>query len=144
MIWGDAFHRDKLTRSPADKHVCQDLQIRLNLDNPRGGASSHLNQQPTPRLGTAPPPHPSFTKRSQLRTIRLIMSGNQESLRSLYDSGERLRKEIEDSYDYNSPAYQQRLQTAIRTFRECENLVDQISLFSVNESLEDVVSSEIR
>ena len=72
------------------------------------------------------------------------MSGNQESLRSLYDSGERLRKEIEDSYDYDSPAYQHKLQTAIRTFRECENLVDQISLFSTNESLEDVVSSEMR
>ncbi|PUU77490.1 TAP42-like protein [Tuber borchii] len=72
------------------------------------------------------------------------MSGNQESLRSLYDAGERLRKEIEDSYDYNGPAYQKKLQTAIRTYRECENLVDQISLFSTNESLEDVVSSEIR
>ncbi|KAG0129260.1 TAP42-like protein [Tuber indicum] len=72
------------------------------------------------------------------------MSENQESLRSLYDSGERLRKEIEESYDYNSPAYQQKLQTAIRTYQECKKLVDQISLFSTNESLEDVVSSEIR
>ncbi|PWW79996.1 TAP42-like protein [Tuber magnatum] len=72
------------------------------------------------------------------------MSENQESLRSLYDSGERLRKEVEDSYDYNSPAYQQKLEAAIRTYQECRNLVGQMSLFSTNETLEDVVSSEIR
>ncbi|RPA90241.1 TAP42-like protein [Choiromyces venosus 120613-1] len=72
------------------------------------------------------------------------MSENQESLRSLYDSGERLQKEIEDSYDYNSSGYQEKLQTAIRTYQECRGLVGQISLFSTNESLEDVVSSEIR
>ncbi|KAG0638096.1 TAP42-like protein [Tuber brumale] len=72
------------------------------------------------------------------------MGEHQESLRSLYESGERLRKEIEDSYDYNSAAYQQKLQTAIQTYQECKKLVDQISLFSTNESLEDVVSSEIR
>lgn len=69
---------------------------------------------------------------------------DETSLRSLYDTAERLRKEIEESHDYQSDAYQDKLRCTTTTYDKCKQLVDQISLFSSNEGLEDVSSSEIR
>lgn len=69
---------------------------------------------------------------------------DQTSLRSLYDTAEHLRKEIEESYDYQSDAYQDKLRSATTAYQKCKQLVDQIFLFSLNEGLEDVSSSEIR
>lgn len=66
------------------------------------------------------------------------------SLRSLYDTAERLREETEESYDYQGDAYQERLRCAIAAYGKCKQLINQISLFSSNEGLEDVSSSEVR
>lgn len=68
----------------------------------------------------------------------------QTSLRSVYDTAERLRIEIEDSYDYQSEAYQNKLRSAVNAYQKCKYLTDQISLFSSNEGLDEVSSSEIR
>lgn len=69
---------------------------------------------------------------------------DQTSLRSLYDTAEHFRKEIEESYDYQSDAYQYKLHSATTAYQKSKQLVDQICLFSSNEGLEDVGSSEIR
>lgn len=77
-------------------------------------------------------------------SLTMLEDGDQTSLRSLYDTAEGLRKEIEESHDYQSDAYQVKLRFTTTTYEKCKQLVDQISLFSSNEGLEDVSSSEIR
>lgn len=59
-------------------------------------------------------------------------------------SAERARKELSSSYESNSPTYQEGLSVAIATYEECLKLSEQVSLFSPNETLEDISSSELQ
>lgn len=89
--------------------------------------------------------HPQNTCMYQRATAKTMGEDeDQTSLRSLYDTAERQRHEIEGSYDYQSDAYQDKLCSAVNAYQKCKTLVDQLSLFSSNEGLEDVSSSEIR
>ena len=68
----------------------------------------------------------------------------EQNIRSLYSSAELQRKTIESSYDSNSATYQQNLVAAIATYEDCLQLADRISLFSPNESLEDLASGDLQ
>jgi immunoglobulin-binding protein 1 len=72
------------------------------------------------------------------------MSEQPQSLRALFAKAERARQEITSSYDSNSPTYQENLSNTIATYEECLKLAEQISLFSPNESLEDISSSDLQ
>ncbi|KAL0262669.1 Type 2A phosphatase-associated protein 42 [Diplodia seriata] len=67
-----------------------------------------------------------------------------QSLRALFYGAEAKRKELESTYDSNSDAYQQKLSSAIATYEECLRVADRVSLFSPNETLEDVSSGDIQ
>ncbi|KAF4541667.1 TAP42-like protein [Lasiodiplodia theobromae] len=67
-----------------------------------------------------------------------------QSLRALFSSAEAKRKDLEATYDSNSDAYQQKLSSAIATYEECLKVADRVSLFSPNETLEDVSSGDIQ
>ncbi|KKY23753.1 putative tor signaling pathway regulator [Diplodia seriata] len=67
-----------------------------------------------------------------------------QSLRALFYGAEARRKELESTYDSNSDAYQQKLSSAIATYEECLRVADRVSLFSPNETLEDVSSGDIQ
>lgn len=67
-----------------------------------------------------------------------------QSLRALFSGAEAKRKELESSYDSNSDAYQQKLTSAIATYEECLIVADRVSLFSPNETLEDVSSGDVQ
>ena len=66
------------------------------------------------------------------------------TLREKYDFAERLRKELDDLYDSSDKAYQENLLSAIAAYRECADLIERMSLFSANESLEEVATGEMR
>jgi immunoglobulin-binding protein 1 len=68
----------------------------------------------------------------------------EQSIRSLFDSAERQRKEIEASWDNNTVTYQQNLVAAISTYEDCLKLADRLSLFSPNETLDDLTSGDIQ
>jgi immunoglobulin-binding protein 1 len=72
------------------------------------------------------------------------MSEQPQSLRALFSSAERARQELTSSYESNSPAFQENLSKTIATYEECLKLSEQISLFSPNESLEDISSSDLQ
>ncbi|KAI9877075.1 MAG: Immunoglobulin (CD79A) binding protein 1 [Pleopsidium flavum] len=72
------------------------------------------------------------------------MTDSPRNVRTLFDSGNRQRKQLESSYDANSSTYQENLRAAISTFEECRRLADEISLFSQNESLEDISSGDLQ
>jgi hypothetical protein len=67
-----------------------------------------------------------------------------QSIKSLFSSAERQRKDIEASWDSNTAEYQQNLAAAIKTYDDCLKLADRLSLFSPNETLEDVTSGDLQ
>jgi len=79
-----------------------------------------------------------------------------ESLPSLYARADVLRREIDDGgvdeqqVMFYTPrtcvliAVQERLQECIALYKQCRDLVTRLALFSQNESLDDVSSSELK
>lgn len=67
-----------------------------------------------------------------------------QSIRSLFNSAEKQRKEIDDSWETNTATYQANLAAAITTYADCLKLADRLSLFSPNESLEDLTSGDLQ
>lgn len=72
------------------------------------------------------------------------MDGDQRSLRSLHHEAEQKRGTIENSFSSNSASFQDNLLSAIRLYEECVKTAEQISLFSPNESLEDITSADLQ
>jgi immunoglobulin-binding protein 1 len=67
-----------------------------------------------------------------------------KSIRALYTAAERLRNDLSAYPDSNSPTYQEKLSSAIKTYESCLTLAEQVSLFSPNETLDDVSSPDIQ
>jgi immunoglobulin-binding protein 1 len=73
------------------------------------------------------------------------MSDDQpKSIRALFLGAEQNRKALDSIYDNNSDEYQETLLTAIATYEECLKAAEQVSLFSPNETLEDISSSDLQ
>lgn len=68
----------------------------------------------------------------------------EQSIRSLFDSAERQRKDVEASWDSNTATYQQNVAAAISTYEDCLKLTDHLSLFSPNETLEDLTTGDLQ
>lgn len=66
-----------------------------------------------------------------------------QSIRSLFTSAERQRESIESSWETNTATYQENLAAAISTYQECLKLADRLTLFSPNETLEDLTSGDL-
>ncbi|KAI9053194.1 hypothetical protein LZ554_003460 [Drepanopeziza brunnea f. sp. 'monogermtubi'] len=67
-----------------------------------------------------------------------------QSIKSLFARAEQQRKDIEASWDSNTAVYQQNVASAIATYDECLKLADRLSLFSPNETLEDITSGDLQ
>ena len=68
----------------------------------------------------------------------------EQTIKSLFSSAERQRKEIESLWNSNTATYQQNLAFAISTYDDCLKLADRLSLFSPNETLEDLSSGDLQ
>jgi immunoglobulin-binding protein 1 len=67
-----------------------------------------------------------------------------KSIRALFLTAERLRNDLSNAYDSNTPSFQEKLSNAIATYESCLTLSEQVSLFSPNETLDDVSSSDLQ
>jgi len=72
------------------------------------------------------------------------MAEEPQSLRVVYGTAERTRKELEVASNTNSPAYQEKVDAALKAYEQCLRTADQISLFSPNESLDDISSGDLQ
>lgn len=72
------------------------------------------------------------------------MEEQPKTLRGLFTEAEVKRREIESSWNSNSTAFQENLSAAIATYEECLKVADQVSLFSLNETLDDVSSGHLQ
>jgi hypothetical protein len=73
-----------------------------------------------------------------------MMDNNEGSLRSKYETASSCEKDLDHFPDSNGEAHQERLRATIAMYRQCKDVIAQMSLFSANESLEDVATSEMR
>lgn len=67
-----------------------------------------------------------------------------DTIRSLFDSGDALRQKLDQFPNSNTAEYQRTLSQALSKYLKCKNFINQASLFSLNESLDDVTSGDIR
>lgn len=72
------------------------------------------------------------------------MANEPQNLRGLFSKAERSQQELAASYESNSLSFQENLSKTIATYEECIKLADQVSLFSPNETLEDIASSDLQ
>lgn len=71
------------------------------------------------------------------------MADDPRSIRTVYDAAEQKRAVLENS-PYDSPAFEESLLAALTLYEECLTIADRISLFSPNESLEDISSNDLQ
>ncbi len=72
------------------------------------------------------------------------MADTSRNLRDLFVKAERKRESLEEASDSSSDGYQENLRAAISAYEECQRAVEQLALFSPNESAEDVSSSDLQ
>jgi hypothetical protein len=65
------------------------------------------------------------------------------SLRSSYARAESLRSSLDSYPSTSTEAYQENLASAIASYEACLKIANQVSLFSPNESFEDITSSDL-
>ncbi|KAI1268233.1 TAP42-like family protein [Xylariaceae sp. FL1019] len=71
------------------------------------------------------------------------MAEEPRSLKTVFQSAEQKRLAIEGSFATNSPTYQDDVAAGLQSYQECVQIIGQVSLFSSNESLEDLATSDL-
>ena len=71
------------------------------------------------------------------------MAESQSNIKSLFSRAQLLRKQLE-SLETTTQLYQENLQTAISTLEACRKLADKVSLFSPNETQDDISSGDLQ
>ncbi|KAK3353024.1 TAP42-like protein [Lasiosphaeria hispida] len=71
------------------------------------------------------------------------MDDEPRSLKSLFASAEEQRVALESSRDPTSAAHLEAVITAVDAYQECLRLISALALFSPNESLEDISTSDL-
>lgn len=66
------------------------------------------------------------------------------NIRTLFTSAKSQRKELESSPDPTNAPYQENLQSAIAALEYCRKIADRISLFSRNETEDDIASGDLQ
>ena len=69
---------------------------------------------------------------------------SQSNLKTLFALFKTQRKYLESTTEPSSPVYEENLRAAIATIEECCRLVDSLSLFSGNESEDDIASTDLQ
>jgi hypothetical protein len=68
----------------------------------------------------------------------------QQSLRSLFASAKEQKSALGSRGDTNVESYRDEVNATIAKFQECQRQVSMLSLFSSNELLEDISTSDIQ
>lgn len=65
------------------------------------------------------------------------------SIRDLFNGARDIRQQLDSAPDSLDPTYQRTLHAAIAQLEECRQLIDRHTLFSPNETIEDVPSGDL-
>ncbi|KAL7627846.1 Type 2A phosphatase-associated protein 42 [Parahypoxylon ruwenzoriense] len=71
------------------------------------------------------------------------MDAEPRTLKSVFQAAESKRIALEGVYEATSPTYREDFAQALELYRECIQIISKISLFSSNEGLEDIATSDL-
>lgn len=71
------------------------------------------------------------------------MAESQTNIKTLFAKAKQLQKQLE-SLESTSLTYQENLRNALSTLEECRKLADKVSLFSPNETTDDISSGDLQ
>ncbi|KAK8080451.1 TAP42-like family protein [Apiospora hydei] len=66
-----------------------------------------------------------------------------KTLKSVFQSAESKKATLDGTFEASSPTYREDLEFALNAYQECLRIISQVSLFSNNESLEDINTSDL-
>ncbi|KAJ4131850.1 Type 2A phosphatase-associated protein 42 [Fusarium equiseti] len=72
-----------------------------------------------------------------------MSSEEPQSLRSLYEAAEEKRHALNNSFDATAPAYRSDLEAALSFYNSARDKISALALFSTNEGIEDVSTTDI-
>ncbi|OKL56279.1 hypothetical protein UA08_08462 [Talaromyces atroroseus] len=72
------------------------------------------------------------------------MTEQPQSLRDLFQAAKAQKQSVESSAEPNSDAYRGEVSAAVAKLEECQRLISQVSLFSSNEGLEDIATTDLQ
>ncbi|UZP45530.1 hypothetical protein NXS19_013342 [Fusarium pseudograminearum] len=72
-----------------------------------------------------------------------MSSEEPQSLRSLYEAAEEKRRALENAFEATSPAYRSDLEAALSLYNSARDRISGLALFSPNEGIEDVSTTDI-
>jgi immunoglobulin-binding protein 1 len=72
------------------------------------------------------------------------MNGHPQTLHSIFAAAKSQKCDLESSLETNSDSYHSEVNAAVLKFEECKQLISQLSLFSPNESLEDIATGDLQ
>jgi immunoglobulin-binding protein 1 len=71
------------------------------------------------------------------------MDDEPKSLKALFADAEANRLALEDTYETNTPSYRDDVSSTVQLYTSCLEQISRLSLFSPNESLEDISTSDL-
>jgi len=86
----------------------------------------------------------SFLRTNVIFDFATSMSEGPQSLRATFTGAEKIRSQLEASYDTNAAAYQENLRQALSQYQQCLQLAEGVALFSPNENLEDISTNDLQ
>lgn len=86
----------------------------------------------------------SIHKVHNLLTTLQNMAEEPRTLRAVYNRAESKRRELDASFNTVESTYQDKLAATISAYEQCLVIADHLSLFSPNESIDDISSSNIQ
>jgi hypothetical protein len=72
------------------------------------------------------------------------MTDEPQTLKASFADAEAKRKSLDTIFDSGSDSYQEYVASAIAKYQECIRIAAEVSLFSSNETLEDIASSDLQ
>ena len=72
------------------------------------------------------------------------MDEGPKSLQALFSSAKSQKKALESSPSINDPSHEDQLNSAVRAFEACQKLISKLSIFSPNESLDDIATVDLQ
>lgn len=84
------------------------------------------------------------TSRQDNTATSTRMADESRSLQDVYEEAEKRRSGVENSFDSNTAAFQDNLLAAMQLYEQCVDIAQRVSLFSPNETLEDIGTSALQ
>lgn len=72
------------------------------------------------------------------------MDEEPKSLQALFASAKAQKKALESSTNINDPSHEDQFNPAVQAFEACQKLISKLSIFSPNESLEDIATADLQ